>query len=418
MKKTSTWYLKPLFLSLVVSVLVILVVLPMIFQMGANYYIEPRLEEIKADRGAYYTLMLEDLEYLKKYPIFSNFTYNNNAQHLLEKYVPFEGAAKQIADPEWVSQIEKLRDKYGTKWMSQPEVFANLLNEPEVKGFDTDTWMDQLLEYDHWEISEYPEINEQIKKASSSNSLEKIGIWSSLPIPQYSVLSLLASIHVAKSKDKNAAIKVYRHIAKLMHSSHSLIGNMMAVQHLKNEASLVSQFHIKNWEPIKGDLIEKYKRVSWGWGDVIGQTYLFNFDKRFEPYLKSELGLCAHVQERVADIGGLSDFLEGGWPLEINYKKGMEQGRVFLGQLMDTCHMQEWKVFNQPTLPGENPLFTSKDDQQAFDDFFGFSFFVNSSRVPYIRGSIGAILATIGTPRFNNLYRKLASEESKETLEN
>ena len=62
-------------------------------------------------------------------------------------------------------------------------------------------------------------------------------------------------------------------------------------------------------------MVAAYKRLSWGWIGVF-ELIFTEFDNDFRKHLNPRNGMCAGIREKIAYVGGASDFFENGWPFE------------------------------------------------------------------------------------------------------
>ena len=407
--KKKKWYLRGEFLSLVGALVLVFLFLIVSTRVGVHFFADPQIEQIRIMDERYKPLVFRDLEALTEQPLFGEITYNKNAQELLGQYLIFDGANGPVKPLD--SDAQRLHDlwvKYTTGWARQMDKLNELEKDVDARKLITD-WVGELSRYDHWKMSAAPEIREILEKANEANSLSKIALSASYPYPKMGELSLATAIYVLKAKDKMKAMKVYRHVGQLFHSHRSLIGNMIAVSHLQGEATLKEKFELTHWELPDAELLKTYKRLSWGWMAAFDLIFR-EFDNRFRDYLDPRNGMCAAVRERLAYIGGASDFFENSWPFEINYKQEIRAGRKVMAEMLEICHMQEWKAFNEPTMPGKNPVFVDKDLGFQWENLLGVDIHVNPSAIPYLRGAIGMIIMTIATPNPYSQYEKMNND--------
>src|SRR5262249_38064079 len=155
--------------------------------------------------------IVEDLKLLEKHPPFPATTRRKNAEFLLSQWVPWEGAhEKQYDNPALTKLFEKFH-----QWSKDEEQLTALTKSSEFGDVDAN-WMDALLDYDHWDLSAYPEIKDGLARAAGLNGMGRTGVTASLPLPNYSMLREWSLVYFLKQVKAGAAaqgLKTYHHAA-------------------------------------------------------------------------------------------------------------------------------------------------------------------------------------------------------------
>ncbi len=407
------WYLRSKYLSLCLGILLVFVVALVVIRVTVLAFVSPQLSEMIKFNEKYKVQMLQDLKALREAPVFPQIAFERNAHEVLQNYIYMEDSSGgEVSGPEEVkSRLRLLMKKYSLSWVRDLKKLSELEKDLSIQKLNTN-WVESLMDYDYWSFSANPEIRKVIENAGNSNSINKMTLAASYSVPSMSELTLASAIYVLKAKDKNKAMKVYHHVGILLHSARSLIGNMVAVAHLRAEKTFKEKYRLKDWHLPNDEMLAVYKRVSWGWVGVFNLIYLKGFDEHYNNFLDLRNGFCAAVRERVSYIGGVSDFFENRWPFEISYQLEVRQGRKVMTKMLELCHMTEWSAFNEPTKPGKNPLFMDEESSFLWESILGVNLFVNPSAIPYLRGATGLIIMSVATSNPYSQYKRMLEKET------
>lgn len=380
----------------------------------SNYYIDNHLLAKVYEESASTKILLpkiiEDLKILNKFSPFPVWSRKKNIEPLFTKNLGWEG--KNVAELRSQSHVflKALFDDH-QNWNSNFNSFSDLAKSPLIDQIDT-TWLEAVLDYDHFKISTYNIYQEQFKLAKGGNSLKRIEILSSLPIPRYQDLQRWAIVYLVKASRSQEtilhhhALKIYRHLAMLSHSSSTLIGSMMAAKMLTEETTLVTYLNITGWKPVHPKIIQAYKAASWAWPGLIRLPFVSGLPAELEPYLKPQTGLCSSASEIPSGLI-LQDYLKPHFLFEKDFSMELARGFLFQKRLFDICDSSEYNVFVSDIPDEANPIrYTSFElDGQKFNPQ------INPVYIPFIRKFIGILLFSVSSPNFNKYYE----EDSQKT---
>jgi len=367
---------------------------------------EPKLTQLHQRFMRLSPQVLKDLEFLRQNPVFEDTTYKANAALTLEFFVSFEGGQS-------VKDADRVRDlflKY-PYWKTAGGQLKQLMEDPEFKSLDT-KWVNELYRFDHWQLTAYPFLSDTLRAMARMNGIERVGVWTKLPVPNYNELRQWATLNFLKMQREGRpmpGLHAFRKVAQLAHTSGTLVGNMVAVAMLNDEEMLVEKFKVSGWRLMPKDVIQAYRRVSWAWQGIAYENWFGEFPKAFEPYLTSGLGACVMALEMNGGIPAFQDFLEPRFLFETSFNAAIDRVRAFQGRVMDICHVGEYKSAFGPTDPKANPLL--KEDQEYNLPLGKGVGGLNYSRIPYLRRVLGMILMTIGVPDYFRFY----DSEAKKT---
>ena len=377
--------------------------------VGTRIYIdvvaEPQMAEHFEKMKKHLPAVIEDLKLLEKHPPFPTTTRKKNAEFILSQWVPWEGSSeKQYSNPDLTALFEKFRS-----WSKDD---SQLIALAKARGLDSvdANWMDALLDYDHWDLSAYPEIKDGLARAAGLNGLGRTGVTSALPLPNYSLLRQWALVYFLKQVKAGAAaqgLRTFHHAAELAHSSGTLVGSMVALAMLKDEERLARIYKLKYKPAADAETLEAYRRANWAWAGVMFLSWHGGGMEMMKPYMKRETGLCAGVWEGLLGVSGLQDFLEPSVPFEPSYTEHYKLARETLALGIKQCGMTAYEPLLEKTAPGADPWFTSDALNLLMIDKATLPIHVagiNPSHIPFIRRVVGLRLAGIALPNYLGLY--------------
>jgi hypothetical protein len=381
--------------------------IPIVYYVQMKFFLLPKVEANHKIIASFYPKILSDLKLINEKPPFEKISYEKNAESYITQHVSWSGNKFTNFDSPSHKAIDELFKKY-SKWKVDPKQFEALYKDPLLLQIDTN-WMEQLHQYTYWDFSSHPKVMEELKRAPESNGVARIGIFASLPIPSFSEFRRWATVYTLQKSHKGKALeglKRHRFMSQMLHSSGILIGNMIAVDMLKEEHALVKNLKINNWNLVSNETIDAYKRVSWGWVSVVQNSWFEELPKEFEPYMKPETGVCAAAWENSAGLTALSDFLEKKVFLEKDFSKNFQQLKNLKIKLFSKCNMKNYEVFSSRMPASPEPLIGRGYNNYLLlnSEEFNNSVTLNWVRIPYIRQIVGLNLATEGAPNYMRLY--------------
>jgi hypothetical protein len=393
-----------LFFILIIFILIISV--PVVSNIIIVQFYGPKLVQMNSGIQKHKEAILKDLDLLSKNPLFPEIHFEKDAQEFLSQHVSWDG--KQIL-PLQDESHQKLKqwDPQNIRWDNATEIKAQLTNS-WLDSIDT-SWMDQLSQYDSWVWSTHPKMFELINEAKNKNSIERIEIFSSLPIPDLQELKKWTYIHFLqkyKHGHGQEGLNTLHHMAYLCHSAGFLVSQMMAVALLNVESKIEKSLNLKKTIAFTDEQVLAYRRVSWAWTGIINAAWFNQWDPSFDPYLKQSSGLCAGTWEETMGLEGLKDFFEPRAPLEYSFEKNFADGRALQTRLINMCHFKNYDVFRSEIPASVNPFIVDYSILSAASQENSPSHHnnLNFARIPYLRRLIGLQIMTIATPNWTKLY--------------
>ena len=396
-------------MRLVVGIfLTIAVSIPLISHLIVKFVYLPRINVAHHKVLSLSPRILADLTLVSQEPPFEETRFEHDAEFFLERYVSWEGLSREVTDAD---QVTELFSRF-TYWKVAPGQLKQLTEDPMFNSIDT-AWMSSLYKYDHWNLSARSEVAHKLQSAARMNGVSRIGVFATLPIPNYNEIRLWATLHLLQKFKAGRALEgfhTFRKTAQLVHSSGTLVGNMIVVAMLKDEHLLTSLFKVKSWELVPTQVIESYQRVSWAWVALSREPWFREFPEDFKTYMRPQLGLCAAAWELGSSVSGFQDFLEPRFVFESDFSANIERSRNFQIQLLKTCNMSSLTSLVTETPPGANPWFGKGYEDLLMVDPQGTSeaTTMNWSRVPYLRRIMGLTLLTVATPNYLQHYEREA----------
>lgn len=343
----------------------------------------------------YYPKMLADFKLLEANPIFVESPRLKNAEEYLSDSLAWDGLESSPAVRTATEKLNVIDEKF-PGWRTDSRQMQKLYQSAELNKTDTD-WVEGMLAFDHWDISTRREVMQRLQKAGRSSGLEKIGIFASLPLPNYMKFRnsvLLHYLKMAKVGRGVEGMKLLRHAAILAQSTNTLVGQMITVAMLKDEAGLAKAFGVP-WISIPDERIEAYKRVAWTWPGLMRTVWFSEFPAQFVPYLRPEMGMCAGAFETAAGLGGMQDFLEPRFWFETDFSVELARVREFETKTQALCKMQAFAPLRSRTPASANGWTL---DPKVMDPTSETKPEPNYARMPYVRRAVALILMGIATP--------------------
>lgn len=385
----------------------ILIITPMVCTLYTNQAMK-KLDENERKVNAILPRFIADLKIIEAQPPFPEWTRNSNAGPLLRKWIPTPEGFENIDSPGHTA-LRALIKKYPKAHMDENQ-FKAYASDPLLAQVDT-RWMQELKKYDHWNIYSHPKWKEQFAKLKDLNSIGRIGVYASLPVPEMGEFRGFAFANFVKAYNQGKALEglaTYRKTSEMIHSTGTLIGNMVAIAMLKTEMSMTAFSGAMAWPIVPPDTIEAYKKVSWAWAGVLHVARKKEFPKELTAYLKPQLGMCGGSGEGISTLNGLSDFLQPQFPFEMDFTDALASERKMTMHTQEICGQQELYGFLDRVPASANPLLY-KDAGKVYRLFSGFDgpdLLPNPARIPFVRRAVGLTILTIAMPDYMNFYKE------------
>lgn len=386
--------------SLIAFTALILVGVPVGSYLIVNYYLNPQIEESVANFKKYYPQILADIKIINQDPIIPAFTFNKNAEEVMVNHISWTGDGTNIIENENMTNLRKFIDGH-KGWRVDRTSLLSMSTDPILDRIDT-SWLKNIENYDHWNISENPLVKSQIESAHNYNGLSKIGVFAKLPIPDYKELRYWAIANFLKLHNEGKSLqglKTYRKLAHLSYSTSSLISSMVAVQFFNDEHYLVESLKIKKWDLIPKEKIARFKRLTWAWTGLAQLSMFDTFPQELNDYLKPENGACGAAWE-TATITGLQDYLEPRIPFETDYSQSVENARHTSRLFQSKCNLTAYYGFSERTPASVSNKWILGPNEGFF--YTGTS--LNLAKIPFVRRVAGAALLAIGIPNYARFY--------------
>lgn len=372
-------------------------------KFGISYFIDPKLQEMTSMVATHQEKFLADLRLLDAKPIFADSSRSNDAQPVISQHIGW--LSEDSSSDSNQKDLLLLSTEYSG---FKKETLLKLAADPRVSNIDV-SWVDQLETYDHWNLASSSIIKSKLEKAKVLNGIGRIGIMASLPMPNFELIRFASVVRFLQLEKKGEAVKglrLMRHVSNLAHTTHTLVGAMIAVAALNVEHTIAETFGVKEWDLVEKDRVTAYKRVAWAWGAVMYQTMFNQFPAEFEAFLKPRNGLCTSVYEGSMSLG-FRDFLEPTLPLEPDYSEALSRHIDLSRKLFALCSMAEYEFLLEPLPNDANPIFiaAANGDESVTGGIFG----VNQARVPFVRRAFGLTFLTVATPSYFRQYEDLAA---------
>ncbi|MCB0421447.1 MAG: hypothetical protein KDD61_10655 [Bdellovibrionales bacterium] len=298
-----------------------------------------------------------------------------------------------------------------------------MLESPLTNNLESH-WISQIKKFDHWNIFNIPYVKNKIRDIGPRDSIEKVTVFSSLPIPEIRELAywgVLYAIHKIKLNQSKEGLETLRHIAFLSTTTHTLIGQAIAVSVLRYETILAKHFQIRNWEMISENRIEALKRSSWGWASLFSNNLFWgDIDSRWKKYYFTQTGFCAGLNEFPIGVNLLAEFLTDSAPFEDKFSLRLDTSRKAALHFAQSCQSEGLIPFLKQ---GERIPMWGKSEA-LWMTFFSrapistswmkslVQLLPNPAHVPYLRRVIGLYIYSIATPNFLGPYRNLKAKKS------
>lgn len=366
-----------------------------------SLYYAPVQKQSVAELEMYYPKILADLKLIDQNPIFNKFTFDKNAEEIFEKNLSWSGLKPEAKYDLNHTNLRNFTQKYKL-WKKDPEVLETMLADPNIHTIDTG-WMDTVLNYDHWNISNNPNIKTHLAPLKELDSLEKMAVFSQLPIPDYLELRDWTLVYFLKQHKKMntlQGLKVYRKIAELSYSSSSTIASVISTKLLEDEAYLAERFQIKDWVAIDNERINAFRRSAWTWTRIARNSLHQIIPLEVRDLIKYENGICSAAWEVAPNIALLNDFLIPRFVLETDHSVDVARFQETVDKLQTICKLDPYKSFGErsPASVGISVSELSESFQQKSASLSTDSYLAVAVRkIPYMRRMFIYVLHSTGS---------------------
>ena len=344
----------------------------------------PEIEAGLAANARHLPNLLGDLRRLDRTLVFPDGPRRRNAESFLRDKIAWEGkGALSLPSKDHDDLVALMKDFAGKKF--DKDYFQALTKDQRVQ-FVNVAWVDDLDQFDHWELWTYPAQESELAKSYQLDSLARLQILADLPVPKMGELLFAVQLRLFQWKEKGKpekGLQLYRHAARLFDSTATLLGAMMAVRTLNEERVMGWALAPYTWEAVDETWVQAYKRASWGWSAVFDRALFFPFPEEFRPYLKKNDAVCATLRERAFGLGW-RDLLSASWPLESGFSARIQGVDTVVKQGLKACGLEKYIGFvDLPRRPW--PLYRMVGRQKL----------VNPAAIPFVRVPLGLMLMSM-----------------------
>ena len=351
----------------------------------ANDMYQDQLVEWSATTAKYLPKFAEDLKVIKAAHIYDRVTFKKNAEPYVSKFVLWE----TTVDAKSPAAKELLRKH--SDWSKTEDGFKNLLDDHDFKSMDV-SWVAGLKNFDHLDLNTNEQITKELNRVPSLGGIERVGVHSTLPLLNFmDLLDQVTVFSLKKSQgtqaDRREAIEMIHHVAHLLVSTSSLVGQLVTVVALRREIFFSNKLEIKITAGLNDDIVNRMRRVGFSWPGVMQLAETKAISTDLSQYMKPEFMLCGAASEMPFPIM-FSEYLEPRWPFEPSFQGDIDRHRTVYQSLFSTCHTDSYAVYLKAP--------TKKVWSKA-------SGLLN---VPYIRRAMASTTMSIGMPNFLRSYQK------------
>ncbi len=352
---------------------------------------------------------LFDLNHLSEQNLFKDTTYRNNANAVIQKYIPWNSDEISREKTQQNKKLEKLFSDIDKKKLKFSDKVDEIEKHPLFKQIDT-FWMSSLDKYDHWDFFENAYFTQKFEEIQNQNILQIINFFANHATPRFKYFLNYALIRFLQNQDENRekAYNDFKHSLKLLHSQGTLLSQAVAAVGLKYAVELKKKYPVKGYDYFTSQTSEAYQRVSWGWASIFTQDFGHKYSQEIKSFMTSRSGVCAGVSEGTLGAAMFEEFLRNShWPLEHNFEKEKQQQVDIRRQLFNVCGMNqhEFLIDRKPSAIRLNEAFASSQDKSEYNDSGSFLFKrIDVGRIPYLRRIIWGFINTIASPNFARVY--------------
>ena len=367
-----------------------------------SMYYEPAQQKLISDLDKYYPKILADLKLIDENAVFPKFTFEKNAEEIFEKNLSWSGLPQEQKHDLNHSNLHDFLKKYST-WKKDPSVVQKMLNDPAIHTIDV-SWLDSVLSFDHWNVSNNPNVKIHLDKVKNLDSISKLSVFAQLPIPDFSELrgwTLLYFLKQHKKMNTLEGFKAYRKIAALTYSTSSIVSSVVATKLLEEEAYLAQLFPVDNWQVVDESRIKAFRRLSWAWVSIVSNTRNKPLPLELSDLAKYENGICSAAWDLTPELALMNDFLEPHFLLETNHTLDVARFKETIENFQTSCNLAPYKNFNERSPSSVQSIFsdvTSSFKLAEFDGVLDAKATAGIRRVPYLRRMFMFIIHSVGSP--------------------
>lgn len=287
--------------------------------------------------------IMMDLNRLKQNPIFLSSAKTKNAEELLGEHVYWITAGDKAENPEKENSLKKLFKKY-PNWRDDTHQLASLYKDSVLEKIDT-SWLDAVLNYSHWDISQNPQFIEKLESINEQQKLGHIDSIIQLPRPDYEQLRLYAIVHFLKLQNKNQwhnGYLIYRKVSELIHSSAKLEGSLVSAKMLLDEHAFARYFNLTSWPLIHRPRIEAYSRLSRAWVSLLNYAIYQPLPKTILESIDERNGSCSGVREGVIRIALVKGHIDLPLVEKNEYFKHIKGAQSTFSKSLNECGLDHF----------------------------------------------------------------------------
>lgn len=377
-------------------------VLPLGNYVFYSMYYEPAQKNSVAELEKYYPKILADLKLIDQNPIFNKFTFEKNAEEIFEKNLSWSSQKSETDYDLNHTNLRNFTQKY-KGWKKDPSLLENMLADPSIHAIDV-SWLDNVLIYDHWNVSNNPHIKSELAKIKNLDSLGKTALFARLPIPDYLELRDWTLVYFLKQHKKMNTLhglKVYRKMAELSYSSSSTLATVISANLLQDEAYLTERFQVKDWTAIDEQRTKAFKRSAWTWVSIVNNSLYKITPLEVRDLFKFENGVCGAAWEVTPTIALTNDFMLPRFILETDHSVDVARFQETAEKLQTICKLDPYKSFAERSpasmenwISDLHESFNQTSASLSVDSYAA----VGIRKVPYLRRMFIYVIHSIGTP--------------------
>lgn len=270
------------------------------------------------------------------------------------------------------------------------------------------TWMRELLNYDHWDFFKHGPASELIgAEAPPANPF-------TVPIPDLRTLQTAAKLRLRRALDRGnlmPALEEVRHMARLVYTTETLVGSMVAVALLRHERLAVDEAIQRNilrrqdHLAFSADTLAKMKTGLWV---TAGFADFSTPEQMRRAFLNGHwpVGSCAALAETAQSFTLAGVYLEKKYPFERDLDDRRRSMMALFAASKPFCRLPFARQLLERPAEYANAMLGPDSFSLAsgWQGFFEKYRFLYGRHLPFLRQSIGMELIAIARPDFSLVY--------------
>ena len=400
--------MKKLKLSLILSLTALLWSL-MIVPVGT--YLIMELYYLPNIRGAFSkvseekkTLFIKDLELIKDSGLVEKISRKNNAREFLNQYISWSAGRD---DTRFNQEVKAYKIFSRHPWyLHHPKHFKNLQNDPELATIDL-KWMNDLTQFDHWNIMDDPANRSFMEQAEAGNSIDRLTALANYSVPHSSNLLLFAILKLIQDHPKNptVAYNKYLHTLKLIHSQHTRNSQISYGTGVIYGGQIQRFLPVKGFERLNDRVGVALRRTSWVWPTILESTWQGPVPEDIRKFMEPEFGVCAGARVNPLGINAFHELIKGpAWPLEHDFRAESQRSFELRKILFEKCDMPEFSFLLEK--PGKTYQFENESESGRIIamDPENSKIYIQLGQYPYFRRILFGMLSSIAPPHLFEIY--------------